>query len=231
MALFTVIEGADGCGKTTQVKLLCEKLEQMGLGSVEMSFPRYQTAVGRVISQNLLGNVTGGPDDVKDIVLQALNTYDKYEAAEDIRDHLRLGRNVVSSRWWQSAVAYGSSAGINIDSLMKAHTLLPRADLNILLWMPEDESLTRRPAPDRLEKDRDLQKQVFKTYQTMWSHHGARSISGWSVDSSWMVVDGRDDEKTVHLKIWKGFLRVLEIKSRRALAELNSHLHRLRTGP
>jgi dTMP kinase len=225
VALFTVIEGADCCGKTTQVKLLVEKLEQMRLGAVEMSFPRYETPVGRIIKLNLEGELRlrdacgGLVEDDEDLMFQALNTMDKYEASDDILEHLRCDRNVVSSRWWQSAVVYGNDMGIPRESLLKIHRLLPRADLNVLIWLPEEESIARRPdMRDRLERDRERQKHMREAYRQMWAEHKAvLSIPGLHRgrdDSAnwWLVVDGRGSEMEVHEKIWNTFLWILQDK-------------------
>ena len=41
MGKLIVIEGLDGCGKTTQVNLLPQKLKELGFDSKLISFPDY----------------------------------------------------------------------------------------------------------------------------------------------------------------------------------------------
>ncbi|MCZ6472622.1 MAG: dTMP kinase, partial [SAR324 cluster bacterium] len=50
---FITLEGIDGCGKTTQAKLLAERLRQLGTLLVETREPG-GTAVGRALRQVLL---------------------------------------------------------------------------------------------------------------------------------------------------------------------------------
>ena len=46
-----LIEGTDGSGKKTQAELLCEKLISMGILCKVVSFPRYGTPTGKIISE------------------------------------------------------------------------------------------------------------------------------------------------------------------------------------
>jgi len=48
------IEGTDGSGKETQSKLLVDKLNSLGFKTEMMSFPRYETPMGRIIAQAYL---------------------------------------------------------------------------------------------------------------------------------------------------------------------------------
>jgi thymidylate kinase len=257
MALFTVIEGSDACGKTTQVKLLVQKLQESGLCTVEMSFPRYATVVGNAISKHLKGTIQltdtvvgnaisnhlkgtiqltdtnvsvihkypqieGVRAEEDGLVFQALQTMDKYEAAADILVHLKQGTNVVSSRWWQSAIVYGADMGLDLNNLTKVHALLPRADLNVLIWLPEAETKARRPdMRDWIEKDSERQHRVREAYRQMWAERGSALSAGSHgrrpredfEGNYWLVVDGRDDESQVHGKIWKAYLSILEKRS------------------
>lgn len=231
MALFTVIEGADGCGKTTQAQMLVDMMLQSELGAIELSFPRYNTPLGQAISRHLKGEISltdlkdprrlAGAAEEDDLVFQALQTMDKYEAAHDIREALLQGSNVVSSRWWQSAVIYGGAMNLTVKSLLAIHESLPRADLNVLLWATLEESIARRPdMRDRLETDRGLQKRVLESYRQMWAEQGASLTlydKGPKEDlqgNYWLVVDGRDSEVEVHNKIWRGFLYVLQARAK-----------------
>ena len=49
------IEGCDSVGKNTQSKRLVEKFDSIGRNAVVMSFPRYETTVGKAIRRHLQG--------------------------------------------------------------------------------------------------------------------------------------------------------------------------------
>ena len=55
--MLMVIEGCDSVGKNTQSKRLVEKFDSIGRNAVVMSFPRYETTVGRAIRRHLLGDI------------------------------------------------------------------------------------------------------------------------------------------------------------------------------
>ena len=50
-----VIEGPDCSGKETQSNLLVNKLNLMGIKSINLSFPMYNTPTGRIIGEAFLG--------------------------------------------------------------------------------------------------------------------------------------------------------------------------------
>ena len=51
MGKLIVIEGLDGSGKTTQTKLLCDELISRGLNVRMLSYPRYDTTSGQLVSE------------------------------------------------------------------------------------------------------------------------------------------------------------------------------------
>jgi dTMP kinase len=194
--VFIVIEGADGVGKATQVKLLAERLAKCGYESEVFSFPRYGTPLGQIIGEHLR-RATGGRSDA--ITLQCMMTADKYDAAMRILERIGSGAFVVCDRWWPSAFAYGVADGLPPEWLVNIHDRLPVPDLNILIELPADESLQRRPElRDRYEKDRVLQDRVRENYRTLWREN---------VSTRWPVVDGGGTPEEVHERVFGHVMR------------------------
>lgn len=50
---YIVIEGIDGSWKGTQTKLLCDTLKEKWYNVLQVSFPRYETPIGQIISKYL----------------------------------------------------------------------------------------------------------------------------------------------------------------------------------
>lgn len=211
MSLLICFEGNDAAGKATMSKMLAERLSRVGREAVLYSFPRYDTEAGKALKRHLLGEtlvaeqatiggllVDGGhrraPEDA--LWFQALNLSDKMEASGNIRAHLRAGRFVICDRWTPSAIAFGSSDGLDPKWLERVQEPLPEADLYILLDVSEEESLRRRPVlRDRYEKDREKQKIVRAEYKTIWRAH--------SDDRRYRVVDANGPSiEAVFEKIW-----------------------------
>ncbi len=52
-----VLEGLDGCGKSTQLELAVKSLDENGVNVRLVSFPNYDSSCGRVVSDYLAGNI------------------------------------------------------------------------------------------------------------------------------------------------------------------------------
>lgn len=205
--VFVVIEGPDICGKSTQVDMLVARLKECSLPAVGMSFPRYDTPVGKAIKKHLKGEIwTSSPDSMLGraeedaLVCQALQTMDKFEAVKDIQFSLGTGSIVVSSRWWQSMLIYGQDLGLDRQALINTCLVLPQANLNVLLNVSEEQALKWRPeARDRYERDREKQMRIRQGYSRLWKDY-ERSVN-------WDVIYGEGSPLEVHNRIFASFVR------------------------
>ncbi len=100
------IEGVDGSGKTTQVRLLAEALSAMGLETLAVSFPRYEDPVfGDLISRFLAGEL-GAADDVHPRLVALLFAGDRGAEAPALRRLLAERKILVCDRYFYSNLAY-----------------------------------------------------------------------------------------------------------------------------
>ena len=214
--MMVCIDGLDAAGKNTQAKMLAERIDRTGNIAVVMSFPRYETDVGRVIRRMLIEDVSvrqrveglhdspSGYDyisasGVDVLVLQALFLADKYDAAPEIRAALRKGHTVVCDRWIPSCIAFGAADGLPVDWLVRIQDQLPQPDLNIFIDVPESEALKRRPQMrDRYEKDRNKQEVIRDNYTRLWA---ARSVQP-PVNGRWVTVSGLGTPDEVNARVW-----------------------------
>lgn len=201
--MFIVIEGADGAGKRTQAELIAKRFSRFGGQEVTVvSFPRYETPLGKAILRHLKGEVllaeagsTSRPRAPEDaLALQCMMLADKYDAARTIVHTLQRGGVYVCDRWYQSALAYGVADGLSEDWLNSVHSRLPAPDISILIDLPLEDALARRPAlRDRYEKDLKLQERVRDAYRIIWSTQRE--------DPRWAVVNGRGTPDEVNDRI------------------------------
>lgn len=104
--LFIVFEGIDGCGKTTQLKMLCEKLERLGRNPTPTAEPT-DSATGRMLRAALSGS-----DPRTACEMAALFTLDRIhhnKAENGIEKWLEAGHDVISDRYYYSSLAYQGS--------------------------------------------------------------------------------------------------------------------------
>lgn len=202
--MFIVVEGLDASGKNTQAKALADRFTRNGRTANLYSFPRYETPVGEVILRILKGTSRltfpdEGRDDGEALVLQALMTADKLDAAPKIRRQLRSGEDVICDRWTPSAECYGAADGLPREWIERIQDSLPDAEFYFFIAVSEEEALRRRPKlRDRYEKDRAKLAIVRRNYETMWA---AKRQTGFR-NAVWTAVDGEGTPDEVTQRIW-----------------------------
>ena len=144
--MLIVLEGLDGAGKSTQVKMLREYLEQRCPELEYIHFPRYEAPVyGDLISRFLRGEF-GDNTEVHPQLVALLFAEDRHGAAPLMKEALAAGKTVLLDRYVYSNIAY-QCAKLK-DTSAKARLRdwifnteygdfgLPVPDLNLFLDVP-----------------------------------------------------------------------------------------------
>lgn len=151
------IEGIDGSGKNTQVRLLEQELESRGITVYCTGFPQYDSWFGKMVAQFLNGEL--GPLDQVDPHFSALlYAGDRFEAKSKIVTSLNRGSIVLADRYVGSNLAHQTA---RVPAEKRAEFLswiehleygiydLPREDLVLYLRVPPHEAqtlVTKKPA-------------------------------------------------------------------------------------
>src|ERR1700756_4080704 len=102
------IEGIDGSGKQTQVRLLARELESRGHQVLSTSFPQYGSWFGKMVGQFLNGDF-GSLDSVDPHFTALLYAGDRFECKQPIVAALESGRIVLADRYVASNLAHQSA--------------------------------------------------------------------------------------------------------------------------
>lgn len=78
MGKLIVLEGTDGCGKTTQLGLLCEKLDREGKTYRKLEFPCYNDDSSMLVRMYLGGKFGKNPGDVNAFAASSFYAVDRY---------------------------------------------------------------------------------------------------------------------------------------------------------
>lgn len=197
--LFLVLEGGEGCGKSTQVPRLAQRLRDAGR-DVLVTFEPGATARGARLRQLLL-------DDHSDLDPRAellLIAADRAQhVAEVVAPALARGTDVVSDRFAPSTLVYqGVARGLGVDEVAAVSRFASgglEPDLVVVIDVPDAVAEARAGTfPDRLEAaGADFHRTVRAAYRDLAPAHG------------WVVVDGTGTPDEVEAEIWKaveGFL-------------------------
>ncbi|MEF9986534.1 MAG: dTMP kinase [Bacteroidales bacterium] len=107
--MLIVIEGLDGAGKSTQVKLLKDYIVSKGLELKYLHFPRYESSLyGELIAKFLRGDF-GALEDVHPQLVALLFAEDRRDASAVIKEWLNNGYCVLLDRYVYSNIAYQCS--------------------------------------------------------------------------------------------------------------------------
>lgn len=151
---FITFEGSEGCGKSTQSRMLYEYLKKKGRSVIYVREPG-GTKINEKIREILL--------DPKNKTMSAKCEMLLYMAAraqivdEIIRGALLKGKIIICDRFLDSTIVYqGYGLGINIDFIKKMGEFVTgtlRPNLTILLDLPVKEGLKhRKSTKDRIER-------------------------------------------------------------------------------
>ncbi len=161
--MLIVIEGLDGAGKSTQVRMFREYLAGVCPALEYIHFPRYDAPVyGGLIGKFLRGGF-GSIESVHPQLVALLFAEDRHDAAPEIRARLRAGGTVLLDRYVYSNIAYQCAKLSSdreaedlrewINNTEYGHFGLPRPDLNIFLDVPigfvEQSLAAQREGADR----------------------------------------------------------------------------------
>ena len=153
--LFVVIDGVDGCGKSTQARLLVQSLSEQdepSHGAVHLREPG-STDLGERVRALLLDRSLDMGAEVETLLFAAAR---RQMLDELVRPALAVGRDVVCERIHPSTFAYQAVAGDleeqAVLDLLHGWASEPMPDLIVLLEVPVEAAATRRgAATDRIE--------------------------------------------------------------------------------
>lgn len=150
---FIVIEGLDGAGKSTQLKLLENYLLQKGIECRSLHFPRTDSPFfGELIARFLRGEL-GKLEEVDPYVVAMLYAGDRKDAADLLSGWLNSNKTILLDRYVYSNIAFqcakleSKEAQLNLRNwiyeLEYSYFKIPKPDLNVFLDVPFDFTVSR----------------------------------------------------------------------------------------
>ncbi|MCL2306454.1 MAG: dTMP kinase [Planctomycetaceae bacterium] len=196
--MFITFDGGDGCGKSTQIKLLAEWLRERGIETVLCRDPG-STPLGDAVREILLRRKDLEIGTTAEMLL--FMTARAQLVEEVIRPALEAKKIVLSDRYLLSNFAYQSfGGGVSLDAMQNVGQvatggLLP--DLGFVLDLPYEIAQKRvgsRGTPDRMEgKGEEYHKRVRQGFLELVALDPLRYI----------LLDASESVETTHQQIRK----------------------------
>lgn len=195
-SIFVSFEGIDGCGKSTQVKLLMEKLYDRKIKAFLVREPG-GSKIAEHIRSILLDNKNNNMSSQTEALLMTASRAQL--TREVILPKLDNGYVVVADRFQDSTIAYqGGGRGLDVSflrnlNLFATEKLIP--DLTFYIDVTAEEGFRRanKTKFDRIENaGKHFQSKVRSEYLKLVKKEPKRVI----------LVDGKDSIEKIHSIIW-----------------------------
>jgi len=181
-------EGIDGSGKSTQARLL---LNRLGEQNALLTYEPGATPFGERLRQMLLDPARPGVSPLAEAILVAADRAE--HVSQVVAPALAAGRWVISDRYVGSTLAYqGYGRCLDLEALKGLVAFATgglEADLNVLVRVPLGVARARltNEAQDRLERlDAAFHERVLQGYEAIAAS-----------DPCWVTVDGTDSVEEV----------------------------------
>jgi dTMP kinase len=195
LGLFITFEGGEGCGKSTQSRLLLKKLEQRNIPVVLTHEPG-GTALGNELRKTLKRKRDSSISPQAELFLLAASRAQL--VAELIRPALEEGKVVICDRFTHSTMVYqGYGRGLDFTAITMVNNMATRylnPDLIILLDISPEQGLARKQSlKDRFElEDLSFHWRVREGYLKMAAAEPDR----------WLVIDASLPKGKIAEIIW-----------------------------
>jgi len=195
LGLFITFEGGEGCGKSTQSRLLLKKIEQQNVPVVLTHEPG-GTVLGNELRKTLKRRRDSSISPQAELFLLAASRAQL--VTELIRPALKEGKVVLCDRFTHSTMVYqGYGRGLDFTAIQMVNNMATRylnPDLIILLDISPEQGLARKQSlKDRFElEDLSFHRRVKEGYVKMAAAEPDR----------WLVIDASLPKGKIAEIIW-----------------------------
>ena len=204
---FIVIEGIDGCGKTTQINELSKWLPKSGLIKKKSKLITTREPGGSILGDKLRKLILDNKNKPSPLAELLLYSADRAEhISKIISPALNNNDWVISDRFSDSTLAYqGYGRDINLETIKNIESIVCQGqypDLTFFLEISPEESILRRKheIPDRIESE------GFKFLEKV--NKGFKLIAK---EKNWTTISASQDAKTISDQIKETLLNNFSI--------------------
>jgi dTMP kinase len=203
MSLFITFEGVEGCGKSTQSKLLYRSLHKLAIPSILIHEPGV-TALGKKITHLLKWAKEINISSLSELLLFNASRAELLE--EVVEPALAEGKIVICDRYADSTTAYqGYGRDLFLGIVKEVNNIATKGlmpNLTILLDVPVEKGLSRKkdtPSDRFHEESLNFHRRVREGFKKMAAAEPER----------WLVIDGTQSIEKIAGIIWEKVKKII----------------------
>jgi len=164
--MFIVLEGIDGCGKTTQARLLYEWFMNEKY-NVFLTAEPTDNRIGKFIKEILSSEEILSPE-----TLSLLFSADRYEhIKQEIEPALKDNKIVISERYYYSTIAYQSAQGVDMKWLKEINSFAMKMKPDLAIFLDIRPELATPKIREKDRKFREIMEKSYKKYRDAQRHY------------------------------------------------------------
>lgn len=193
---FIVIYGINNLGKTTQAKLLTERIRNSlkdNQAVQHIKYPIYDLVPTGLAVNDYLRK--GNPHKLSPETFQVLNVLNRLQFQPQLQAMLNeeniseTSTTIVAEDYWGTGLAWGIGAGVNKEFLLSLNTVLLKEDIAFLI---DGERFHSGVEKEHIHETNDsLTENVRLIFQ------------GLAKEFGWHVINANQTVEDVHEEIWK----------------------------
>lgn len=188
-----VLYGINNLGKSTQAKLLVERLKANGYQAQYLKYPIYDLAPSGNILNDYLRN--SNPHNLHSREAQIIYALNRTQYQSELIAKLQAGINIVAEDYKGTGIAWGLGAGVDEKFLKNLNSHLVNEDLAFLF----DGDRFRQA----IEKNHKHENNDDLTNKVRWAHLKLQEEYGW------IKINANETIETIHKKLWQITLKLL----------------------
>jgi len=209
---FIVLEGIDGCGKTTQINALFEWLPKSGLIHKNAALIKTREPGGSILGKEirdmiLNNNKSNPPSNLTELLLYYADRAE--HISRIISPAIENGNWIICDRFSGSTLAYqGYGREINIDIIKKLENIVcqnVKPDLTFFLDITPEESIKRRKdrVADRIESEGlEFLKKVTDGFKLI------------ALENNWEIIKASKDLSSISQQIQTSLINKFSISNK-----------------
>ncbi len=196
------LEGIEGCGKTTQAKMLYDYFANKNLGTI-LTYEPGATKIGKIIRKILLSIENRNINSYTELYLYLADR--AQHLSEVIYPNYKKGKIIICDRYCYSSIVYqGIVRGIGVDIVNQLHSQIPFfivPDVTFVIDITVDESMKR--INRRISSNKESELIRFETEEKLFHEKIRKGYLDLYDENplNVILIDGMKDINQIHLEI------------------------------